>query len=87
MKRSKFSESQIVTLNIKGKPNTLVNAGSTASDGEFDVLVPNDEPINIRVTREGYEPWQYRDATKLPDAIVVKRNSIRKILVQMAPQK
>ena len=48
-----------VSLNHKGKPNTLFKSGATESNGTFNLLIPSSILINVAVEAQGYRTWRY----------------------------
>jgi len=48
-----------VSLNQEGKPKTLLISGANRPDGTFNLLVPPDVPIELKISAPGYPDWYY----------------------------
>ena len=51
-----------VSVNHLGKPFTLLKTGANTLQGDFryEVLVPAEVPLELRVTAQRYEAWRYQ---------------------------
>lgn len=55
-----------VSLNHEGKPLTLFGSGLNTPDYRFNLLVPPDIPIELKVSAPGHRDWHYNtDSSKL----------------------
>jgi len=48
-----------VSLNHEGNPKTLLISGTNRPDDSFNLLVPPDVVVDLKVTAPGYRDWHY----------------------------
>ncbi|MEN3330509.1 MAG: Carboxypeptidase regulatory-like domain [Acidobacteriota bacterium] len=49
-----------VSLNHQGNPKTLLISGANKPDGSFNLLVPPDVALDLKISAPGYRDWHYK---------------------------
>ncbi len=78
-----------VSLTHEGKPKTLLISGTNRPDDSFNLLVPPDVVVDLRVSAPGYRDWQYRNDSPKGETktLRVAPDATKELNVILQPQK
>ena len=78
-----------VSLNHEGNPKTLLISGTNRPDDSFNLLVPPDVVVDLKVSAPGYRDWHYNtDSSKLETKpLRVAPDTTKELNVTLHPQK
>jgi hypothetical protein len=78
-----------VSLNHEGKPKTLLISGANRPDYSFNLLVPPDVVIDLKVSAPGYRDWHYNTDSPKGEAktLRVAPDTTKELNVSLQPQR
>ena len=78
-----------VSLNHEGNPKTLLISGANRPDYSFNLLVPPDVAIDLKVSAPGYRDWHYNIDTPKGETktLRVAPDTTKELNVSLQPQK
>jgi hypothetical protein len=78
-----------VSLNHEGNPKTLLISGTNRPDDSFNLLVPPDVVVDLKVSAPGYRDWHYNtDRSKHETRpLQVAADTTKELSVALQPQK
>jgi hypothetical protein len=78
-----------VSLNHEGNPKTMLISGTNRPDDSFNLLVPPDVAVDLKVSAPGYRDWNYNtDRPKNENkSLRVAPDTTKELSVSLQPQK
>jgi hypothetical protein len=88
-KTNKKIQDAEVSLNHEGKPKTLLISGANRPDYSFNLLVPPDVPVDLKVSAPGYRDWQYNTDNPKGETKTLRLapDTTKELNVSLQPQK
>ena len=77
-----------VSLNHEGNPKTLLISGANRPDYSFNLLVPPDVVVDLKVSAPGYRDWHYKTDSPKGEAktLRVAPDATKELNVSLQPQ-
>ena len=78
-----------VSLNHEGNPETLLISGTNRPDDSFNLLVPPDVVVDLKVSAPGYRDWHYStdSSNRETKPLRVAPDTTKELNVTLHPQK
>ena len=78
-----------VSLNHEGNPKTLLISGTNRPDDSFNLLVPPDVVVDLKVSAPGYRDWHYNTDSPKGETktLRVAPDTTKELNVSLQPQK
>ena len=78
-----------VSLNHEGKPKTLLISGANRPDYSFNLLIPPDVVVDLKVSAPGYRDWHYKTDRPKGEtkSLRVAPDTTKELNVSLQPQR